>query len=390
MSMRINSPSYPQYALAHSVSIIEPFAYKRMQYVQRLLVAVSLCFLLSVSTDLLSAEQSESDQSGEHKRGEFSGAMETVYPDWFKISFMELEEDVAEAAEEGKRLMLLFHQNGCPYCNAFVEKNLAQKDIEDTLKTKFDVIEFNLWGDREVISVDGEIYSEKNFAAALGVQFTPTILFLTEDGGLSLRLNGYYGPDQFRAALDYVSNGMEKTQSFADYIAERVPEESSKKLIERAYFSGPVTDLAERPGKGEKPLLVMFEQGSCKNCETLHDKILASDQSQNLLNRFDVYQVDMWGRDEFSTPEGENTTGREWSKALNVSYAPTLILYDKDGKEVIRSEAFFKTFHTQSILDYVSTEAYQEEPSFQRYLSARAESLQEQGIDVNIWDAVEQ
>ena len=45
----------------------------------------------------------------------------------------------------------------------------------------------------------------------------------------------------------------------------------------------------------------------------------------------------------------------------------------------------FRTFHTQSIFDYVLTEGYKEQPNFQRYLSDRAERLVEQGIDVNIW-----
>ena len=92
------------------------------------------------------------------------------------------------------------------------------------------------------------------------------------------------------------------------------------------------------------------------------------------------------GRDDFKTLDGKNTTGRQWSKELNVNYAPTLILYAADGSEVIRSESFLKTFHTQSIMDYVVSEAWREEPSFQRYLSARADELREQGIDVNIWD----
>ena len=96
--------------------------------------------------------------------------------------------------------MLLFHQDGCPYCNAFVEQNLAQKDIENTLRTKYDVIELNMWGDREVVSVDGETFTEKAIAKALKVQFTPTILFITEEAKLALRLNGYYDPDRFRLA----------------------------------------------------------------------------------------------------------------------------------------------------------------------------------------------
>jgi len=339
-----------------------------------------LVVLVSLSQTPVHAEEKEPE------RGEYLGAVETVYPDWFKVSFMELEEDVAEAAAEGKRLMLVFHQDGCPYCNAFVERNLAQQDIEQTLKTKFDVIEMNIWGDREVISVAGEVFSEKAFARMANVQFTPTVFFLNEQGKIALRLNGYYDPDRFRLALDYVSNKMEETTTFSDFIEESNDETSSKALVKRDYFSGPVDELFLRAGKGSKPLLVFFEQGGCRNCEILHETILSKPDSRSLLSQFDVYQVDMWGRDSFKTPDGDQTTGREWSKALDVSYAPTMVLYAADGTEVIRSEAYFKTFHTQSILDYVASDGWLEEANFQRYISARADAQREKGKTVNIWE----
>jgi len=187
-------------------------------------------------------------------------------------------------------------------------------------------------------------------------------------------------------ALEYVSGKMENELPFAEYVAANTVESSSKRLTERSYFTGSIDGLSDRPGKGRKPLLVMFEQGTCKNCDTLHDSILSKPESQELLAQFDIYQVDMWGREPFETPQGVETSGRQWSQELNISYAPTMILYAADGKEVIRSEAFFKTFHTQSILEYVVSGQWETEPSFQRYLSARADALREQGKNVNIWD----
>lgn len=205
-----------------TTNVIKPLAYSRSLLSRLLVLLLSTLFGLLLSISTLFANEPK-DQ-----RAEFLGAVDTIYPEWFKVSFMELEEDVAEAAAEGKRLMILFHQDGCPYCNAFIEKNLAQKDIEDTLKEKFDVIEINMWGDREVVSIDGKTFTEKEFAQALSVQFTPTVLFLTEQGELSLRLNGYYGPDRFRHVLDYVSNKMESTQSFTDYLETNSQPASAK------------------------------------------------------------------------------------------------------------------------------------------------------------------
>ena len=95
------------------------------------------------------AQQGETVSSAsETSLGTFSGAKPTEYPPWFKESFLEFADDIDEVAEQGKRVLLLFHQDGCPYCNLLVERNLSQKDIVDFMQTNFSVIALNMWGDR--------------------------------------------------------------------------------------------------------------------------------------------------------------------------------------------------------------------------------------------------
>ena len=112
------------------------------------------------------------------QKGEFFGGIETEYPSWFKDSFLDFSEDLAEAASEGKRLVIFFHQDGCPYCNALVQRNFSQKNIAEKAQKNFDIIAINMWGDRPVTHVDGQEYTEKTFAEKLKVQFTPTVIFL--------------------------------------------------------------------------------------------------------------------------------------------------------------------------------------------------------------------
>ena len=35
---------------------------------------------------------------------------------WFLDTFLELGDDLAAAADNGRHLMILYEQNGCPYC----------------------------------------------------------------------------------------------------------------------------------------------------------------------------------------------------------------------------------------------------------------------------------
>ncbi len=334
------------------------------------------------------AEKLELEKTAVEKRenkkpkGLYLGAKDTQYPGWFKDSFLDFQEDIAEAAEDNKRVMVLFHQENCPYCSELVEKNLSQKDIEDQLKQQFEVISLNMWGDREVVPIEGESLTEKEFAKAMKVQFTPTLLFFNEQGQLALRLNGYLPPDRFKKALDYVAGKHEKTTSFREFSAAEAPQSTSRKLHTENYFSQPPFNLQQ---VGNRPIAVFFEQTQCPLCTTLHEDALSDVATQEIIKKFYSFQLDMWSDQLVTTPSGKQLTAREWAKQLNVHYAPTIVLFDAEGNEIIRSEAFFKSFHTQSIFDYVASQGYKNESSFQRYISARAEHLREQGIDVDLW-----
>ena len=144
--------------------------------------------------------------------------------------------------------------------------------------------------------------------------------------------------------------------------------------------------LALKAGKRDKPFAVFFEQKHCPSCDVLHKKILVDKYTRNIIEKFDTVQLDMWSNTTLITPEGVKTTAKLWAKSLDIKYAPTLVIFDKNGKEIIRSEAFFKVFHTQGMFTYVLDEDYKKQPSFQRYLSARAEHFREQGKSVDIWN----
>ena len=324
--------------------------------------------------------------SDSNTTGKFLGAQNTEYPSWFKSSFLEFADDIEEAAEEGKRLAIIFHQDGCPYCNLLIEKNLSQQDIKELMQTKLDVVELNIWGSREVVSVAGKTYAENDFAKALNIQYTPTVLFFNEEGKVALRLNGYREPAEFKRALEYVTGKYEKTQSYSQYIAANRITKSNESLNTQDFFDKAPYDLSLPKAGFDKPVAVFFEQTNCPNCDKFHTVNLAKSDTQNIIKQFKNIQLDMWSDTPVTTPDGETTTARKWAEKLGVTYAPSVVFFGKDGQEVIRLEAMFKAFHTASSFDYVLSEAYKTQPSLQNYITERAEHIREQGNDVNLWD----
>ncbi len=53
---------------------------------------------------------------------------------WFLNSFLDLREDLTEAAAHGKRFAILWEQRGCPYCLEMHRVNLADPAVNDYIR----------------------------------------------------------------------------------------------------------------------------------------------------------------------------------------------------------------------------------------------------------------
>lgn len=348
-------------------------------------ISVFVFSLLLLSTSL--AEEKTK------KEGGYFGAKTATHPSWFKESFLDLEEDISDAASNNKRLVVYFWQPGCPYCSQLWEDNFSQQKIEDDFRQNFEIVALNMWGDREVVSVAGNDYTEKSFSEALGIKYTPTLLFFDENKKVVHQVNGYLPPDDFQRVMAYVAEKKEKQQSFGEFSAlvmqqqnlEESNKSSKEKLHKEDFFSKPIYDLDRSKVKGGKYLAVFFEGKGCKNCDLLHEKTLQDETTRNLVKQFNSVQLDRFSNTGIITPLGKPSTAKDWANELGISYLPAMVFFNQSGKEVMRIDAQMRTFHIQSVFDYVLTGAYKTELNFQRYISARADKIREEGVDVDIF-----
>ncbi len=309
-----------------------------------------------------------------------NSALASELPAWFTESLLDLRDDVAEAAAHRKRVMLYFHQEGCPYCKRLEEVNFRQAGIAAKAQERLVALALNIWGDREVTWTDGTATTEKRLAAQLKVQFTPTILFLDERGGVALRLNGYHPPEEFEAALDYATRRISREQ----YLERQKRAAASATLNFQPFFMPAPYDLRRRPGG--KPLAVLFEAPSCAQCDELHAVAFKRADVLAQVSRYDFARFSLSSSDILTTPAGEKISAAGWARALRVGYVPTLVLFDARGREAFRTEAYLRPFHIAGALEYVSSGAYAREPSFQRFLQAKAERMRGRGERVDLWN----
>ena len=304
-------------------------------------------------------------------------------PPWFTESFLDLRQDVRDVAREGKRLMLYFGQDGCPYCKALMQTNFSQPAIVAKTRRRFVAIALNIWGDRDVTWTDGKVRREKELSAFLGIQFTPTLIFLDERGKVIARLNGYYPPHRFEPVLDWVAGHMEDKVALADYLRAHARDAASAALHDEPFFMQPPLDLRRRPGG--RPLAVLFETPYCSGCDELHREGFRRPEVKAQLAKFDVARLSLLQNEEIVSPKGEKITSEKFAKALNIVYTPSIVFFDAQGREVFRIEAYLRPFHLAGSFEYVSSGAYLKQPSFQRFLQAKAERMRERGEPVEVW-----
>ncbi len=151
---------------------------------------------------------------------------------WFSDTFLDFAEDLEEAAAQGKHLLVLVEQKGCPYCRELHEVNFERQEITDYIQENYVAIQLNMWGSRMTTDFDGEEISEKELVNKWGVQFTPTtLIFDKENAGADnffeaegFRLPGYLKPFHYISSLEYVVDGAHRTQNFQRYIQNKFQE----------------------------------------------------------------------------------------------------------------------------------------------------------------------
>ena len=119
--------------------------------------------------------------------------------------------EIAAAAKQGKRLIVMFQEAGCPWCHKMRERVFAQPKVQAYFSDRFVLIEQDVKGDLDLVSHDGLKMTQKEFARALRVRGTPTFIFYELDGSFAVRAPGYQDVATFIATGKYVHHGIYKT-----------------------------------------------------------------------------------------------------------------------------------------------------------------------------------
>ncbi|WP_448588148.1 thioredoxin family protein [Thermocrinis sp.] len=143
-----------------------------------------------------------------------------AYVPFLKPSFLNLREDVEEATKEGKYLFIMFHQEGCPFCDRMRRITFADRQVQEYYKRNFYMVEIDIRGALEVVDLDGQKLTERDFSRKHGIRATPTFMFFDKKGKILAKVPGYIEPNEFLLIGRWVAEEHYKRTSLVNFLRE--------------------------------------------------------------------------------------------------------------------------------------------------------------------------
>lgn len=310
------------------------------------------------------------------QRGEIKGGVTHLAPSWFKESFLEIQDDVDEATEANKHVILFFQLNGCPYCDRMLTESFQAEPLTSYIQEHFDTIAINVGGDREIIFNEEITVIEKDLSELLNVRATPAILFLNGENKTVVRVNGYRSPERFEQVLHFVTEKGYQQGTLAEYLEQNLDKDIYTLRDDELFTQ--LTDLSGVRG----PLAMIFEDGSCYDCNEFHDSILSRPEVRTELKAFTVVRLDANSDEDIIDLDGSKTTARALAKKHQMIYRPGVLLFD-EGELVRRYDSLLFPHHFKEGFRYVSG-GYYKTQDYRAYSEVRTEELLARGISIDL------
>ena len=142
---------------------------------------------------------------------------------FFSLNMGDLKAEAADARKDGKKgLVLVFEQEGCPYCRTMREKVMSRKDVQDYYRVNFVNLPVDIFSSVPLRDFGGREQTEKDFSRTVKVSVTPTFVFYDVDGKEIARYAGSTDTaEEFLLLGEFVASGAYKTRSFAQFKSAR-------------------------------------------------------------------------------------------------------------------------------------------------------------------------
>jgi len=138
---------------------------------------------------------------------------------FFAPTLGDLKVELDDAKRAGKRAaFVMCMRDDCPYCERMKKNILSQPGVQDAYRKQFALLAVDTKGAVPITDFAGKPTTEKAFALAQGVRYTPVIVFYGLDGKPLTRVDGEIrSVEEFMLLGEFVASGAYTKMKFAEF-----------------------------------------------------------------------------------------------------------------------------------------------------------------------------
>ena len=176
--------------------------------------------------------------------------------------------------------------------------------------------------------------------------------------------------------LEYVSTRAYRDVGLTEYVQQRKSADSYE-LRENPLFTE-ADDLSKIAG----PLMVIFEDGGCLDCDEFHDTILSDPRVEAELPPYTVIRLDAGSENPIVDPTGMDSSAAEMARSHQMIYRPGILVFD-NGELIRRMDSLVYPHHFSLSLRYVGG-GFHQQMDYDSFSDQRNEELLSAGIDIDL------
>jgi thioredoxin-related protein len=158
-------------------------------------------------------------KASEEKLGEALQPADVV-----SVTWQDFNTGLKLAKEQNKAIIIDFYADWCGWCKRMEAMVFNDSEVAEKLKKNFICIRIHTdTAEDNNLNYKNHVLTKQEFAAMLGVQGLPTVVFMDKDGNTITTIPGFVDKGVFLPLLGYINEGCyQKQVALQDYIDGKV------------------------------------------------------------------------------------------------------------------------------------------------------------------------
>ena len=134
------------------------------------------------------------------------------------LNWRSFEQAVEVASKNDKAILVDIYAPSCPWCRKMQQDVYTDDQVQQYLDEHFEVARLNATNTTDEIHFQEHTLNPQQLAVGLGMQGTPTTVFLNPDGSYIAHVPGFVEAPRFQMILKYVGSGAHTEQDFQQFV----------------------------------------------------------------------------------------------------------------------------------------------------------------------------